>query len=429
MYPLKVKILLFCFFLSVSKLNAQQTIDYISGFGSPDNISSSCNLFNASSPYTIGTFKHWPVSGGVLRSLGSPIELKTKGGQSSSTTRGTAYAFEYAIKKDYKYSITINAYRQNFLNNVKINFELGVRTALPNPNNDGTDPTACASVTLNQLTAVQTGKISEGLIENKDAANIQVLQNWLSSSARSYFTILAYGGNNGEDASLFINSITITETAPTPTFTINPISLQCGTTANQTFTVTNVYNSPGITNYSWNLGSSNNGWLYQGNPAPQTISTGTSSTITLAPVCGSTLTNISATVTSNGTNYQSTGGAVTITNAAQTIQGNSSLCDATASYSINLLCNSSVNWVSSDPSVATVPSTGNPVTVTRVGPGTFTLTANITGNCGSSSANLTITSTAVPTASTLLALYATGGSSDYLLDMNCLKTYLPINGT
>jgi hypothetical protein len=66
------------------------------------------------------------------------------------------------------------------------------------------------------------------------------------------------------------------------------------------------------------------------------------------------------------------------------IGGDITVCSGTSQYSLTrngVPVAGAVSWVSSDPSVATISSTGNPATLTQVGDGIVTLTATLTG-CG-----------------------------------------------
>lgn len=64
------------------------------------------------------------------------------------------------------------------------------------------------------------------------------------------------------------------------------------------------------------------------------------------------------------------------------ITGNNAICSGTENYTLNgVPAGAAVSWVSSDPSIATVPSNGNPVTVTRTGNGIVRITATVTDNC------------------------------------------------
>ena len=124
--------------------------------------------------------------------------------------------------------------------------------------------------------------------------------------------------------------------------------------------------------------------FYNGSAAPQTISTGTTNTLTLTPVCGASLSNVSATVTANATNYSTNSSTVSITPPSLSITGNSSLCSGSTAYTINgLPCNSSIAWTAPPASMGSLSTfTSSPTTLTYGGTsGSFTLTANVT-SCG-----------------------------------------------
>ncbi len=70
----------------------------------------------------------------------------------------------------------------------------------------------------------------------------------------------------------------------------SPASINCNATTPVTYTVSGTGSVTGITGYTWNLGSTNNGWIYNGSPAPQTINTATN-TITLVPIAAGTAPN------------------------------------------------------------------------------------------------------------------------------------------
>ena len=89
----------------------------------------------------------------------------------------------------------------------------------------------------------------------------------------NYLVVWATGGNPSYAFdNLTISKIVITKTAIVPSFTLTPTTtaLTCGTTSPVTFTVNNPGNVTGITNYSWHLGATPNGWkLPNGSAAPQ----------------------------------------------------------------------------------------------------------------------------------------------------------------
>ena len=150
-----------------------------------------------------------------------------------------------------------------------------------------------------------------------------------------------------------------------------------------TFTVTNGANTPNVTNHTWNLGN-NNGWLFNGTPAPAIVSTGTTNTLTLTPDCGKALSNVSATVTAGGNNFNTNTATVSISQPTYSINGSAAVCSGSNNYSINgLVCNSSVLWTAPPSNLATLSSlTTSPTTLTATGTsGNFTLVANVT-SCG-----------------------------------------------
>lgn len=150
-------------------------------------------------------------------------------------------------------------------------------------------------------------------------------------------------------------------------------------------TVTNVNNTPNVTNYTWNLGPTPNGWLYNGSAAPQTVSTGTTNNIALTPVCGSTPHSVSATVTAGGNAYNTNSNSINLTPpslSALSISGDNSFCTSAAYTIPGLPCNATVSWSVSPSSIAYLTgATGNQVTVNKSYAGIFSLYATIT-SCG-----------------------------------------------
>lgn len=206
------------------------------------------------------------------------------------------------------------------------------------------------------------------------------------STANSYLTLANLPASNGGFQTIEIKNITITETAPTtgPTFTLAPtsVNIQCGSTTAQTFTITNVNNTPNVTAYNWNLGSSSNGWLYNGNPASQNITT-TTNAITLTPACGGVQQSIAATVTAGGTNYATNNSSVINTLPPLSINGSNIICTNPESYFVdNLPCNSTVTWLISPSGIVSSSISGNTITLTRIADGAITLTANVSASCG-----------------------------------------------
>lgn len=183
---------------------------------------------------------------------------------------------------------------------------------------------------------------------------------------------------------ILIKKVTITETPPSVSFTLpTTTSFACGSTTPQTFTVTNVYGTAGITDYTWNLVSASNNWLYNGNPVAQTISTGTTGSISLTPICGAMQTNVFATITANGKTYNTNTTTVSATSPAMSINGTDAICSGNSSYQIDgLPCNSTVAWsLTPATGVVTSSTNNNQITLTKTGVGVITLTATITNTC------------------------------------------------
>lgn len=162
-----------------------------------------------------------------------------------------------------------------------------------------------------------------------------------------------------------------------PVFTLSPTSttVGCSSTSPYTFSVANVYNSPGTLTYSWNT----SGWTGTVNPSLSSV-TLTPSSLTSLP------SNVSVTPYLNGVAQPTR--ICTVTRASfsssATVSGNSALCSS-STYSINgLLAGQSVTlWSLSNPSIASLSTTsGNSTTLTKIGDGSVTLTATITNSCG-----------------------------------------------
>jgi hypothetical protein len=178
--------------------------------------------------------------------------------------------------------------------------------------------------------------------------------------------------------------VTIPFTRPSLSLTVNggtSLDLPCGASSPYTFTVANG-NLASCLSYQWDLGSDNNKWLYNGNPAPRYIPT-TSNSLTLTPAtCNGKPEDVSVMLKVNGTNFTTLKVPVRLTIPTFTISGNGYLCSS-ADYTIDgLPCNASVNWSISNPSLAILTTSGNTANVKIVYDGTITLTATISGVCG-----------------------------------------------
>ncbi|WP_417236653.1 T9SS type A sorting domain-containing protein [Bizionia paragorgiae] len=198
-------------------------------------------------------------------------------------------------------------------------------------------------------------------------------------------------------SSIFIKSVTdsnveddsceypLTKTQ-VPTFTISPTTtgVVCNDISPKTFTVNNVYNSPGTLSYNWNVG---NGWKRDGEIV-STFTTNTN-TVTLTPYLYPP-SNVNVTVILNNSNYTSLTSAVSFGNYNPNlpIVGADASCNNEI-YTINNLPAGTIvtSWSSSNTNVATVTQlNATQVQVNVVGNGTITLTANVTNSCGQTAA-------------------------------------------
>jgi hypothetical protein len=306
---------------------------------------------------------------------------------------GTAYAIAFPFKAGYSYSLQFSAkgtdgsgYNTNFPT-----ISVSLFNSLPAP-----DPTDCGAVGQDKWGGLQSSAIVGEFTISQNAANYTIPSSNSSYiaplTAIQYLIILAYGGSTSINTAL-ISKITISETAPIP-FSLTPSSvpITCGSTTPVTFTVNNNNNTSGISDYTWNLGSADNGWSYNGSPAPQTISTGTTNTLALTPVCGSSQSNITATVTAGSQTYTTNASVVSLTLPALSIGSSGVICGSGNYFINNLPCNSSVTWSASPSGIVNIVPSGNNATLTKITDGVVTLTATITSACG----NVTPISQTIP---------------------------------
>ena len=206
-------------------------------------------------------------------------------------------------------------------------------------------------------------------------------------NANPYLTIANIPVASAGQQTIEISSITITESAPAPSFTLPAsITIACGSTASQTFTITNANNTTGITGYTWQLSASSNIWKdVNGNTVGNSITTTTGS-LTLVPVCINGNQTISATVAVGASNYTTNTETINIGAIPPvSIIGPDVICSS-ESYSIpNFPCGATVEWSSTlSPSLINFSCTScTQTTVNKAGSSTGTewLTATIT-SCG-----------------------------------------------
>ena len=163
-------------------------------------------------------------------------------------------------------------------------------------------------------------------------------------------------------------------------------SIICGDQGSINFSLQNASFITCVNSYTWNIGL---GWLLaNGNPAPSTYSTGTTSSLTLTPSCGKALGSISVTIVTSAGNYNTNSNAIIITQPSMSINGSGAICTSNSfPYFVNSLpCNASVLW-NITPATGIVNlscSTCNQTILTRVpnATGSISINASITGLCG-----------------------------------------------
>jgi len=348
------------------------TISYTSAPLNPGN----CNVFNTSTPATIGGFVHYPISGGVGYDGTGGILLSSLWTQATSTQLGTAFAIVYPFKKGYTYTIQIMASSSAPAGGGSIPMYAGFYTTLPDPNQ--TNPTPCGGVPNVNYSTVQS---ANSLNVQPGGSNPYSFTPYTPTTDMNLVTILA-GPCFG---STVTNNVTITNITITQNVVLNMISTAlvtkvCGTALSQNVGVS-VPAIAGITAYHFNVGA-NSGWLYNGSPAPATITTPSSAiTLTAAACGGAAITNVTASVDVAGHNYAA-GGVVPVANVNPTVSisdGPASIC-TNYTYSVTVPCTSTVTWSASS-GIATLTPSGTSVLVTRVTNGQLTLTATISGGC------------------------------------------------
>lgn len=177
---------------------------------------------------------------------------------------------------------------------------------------------------------------------------------------------------------------------PLPTFDISPSSqvVYCDGLSGYTFSVNNVYNSPGNLSYVWNVGS---GWKFNDTGIAINGSfTTTSNTIQIRPVDFTVLpSNVSVTPILDGVTQPTKTCQISRSGFAPTltkITGASNICTVgtTSTYSLlNLPSGCTVSYTSTNPAVATIIS-GNTsqVIVQSQTAGTFQIKATLANSCG-----------------------------------------------
>ncbi|GAB2653465.1 hypothetical protein GCM10027036_03460 [Flavihumibacter cheonanensis] len=382
-----------------------QTLEY-SNLGYSSSI---CNIFNSPPLKVVNGFKHYPVSGGVTYSSG--LILKTKGGSDNSSTYGTAFAIEFDIKQNYRYKITVTCTKSSIDNNSTPDLKMHTALELPDPSE--TSPASCGSVPGPKWNF--PSEIGSAVINSTASKSYLVVNNFISSLNDNYFIVTASAGSTSEVSEVKITKIVIEEFPPV-SFTIPAtIMVGCGQSAIQNISISNVYGTSGVTNYTWKLGP-NNGWLYGGVDAPQIISTGTSPNIELTQKCGAKLNPIIVDVTVGSTVYSTNQLVTTVSLPSMSISDPGSFCSGSKQVQVvGLPCNTTVEWSSQPTGVVQISSSNNIATLTKVGSGTVTISASFTA-CGTSVTKYRTITVGVPNVPEFINVYGNGADDPMCLN-------------
>ncbi len=326
-----------------------------------------------------------------LTSVGRPsytddaIVLQCNKTGSSTNIGFTMYSIKYNFKIGYKY--TIKALTRSYANGALTLPSLGVQFNVGNYGidtaNDCIGPTSLD--VSNKFTA--SLQISDGNNYGwRDIATNQLI----TTNNISHLIVQAYCNGasniNLNTQKIYIRTIQIVEIPPTFTLTPTSIQIPCGTTVTKTFKAKNTDNVAGTLSYNWDLGSSNNGWLYNGSPAPQFISTNVDSIKLTSTTPSDLVKNVSVTVILNGTALSTLTSIVSsfTSTSGFSIIGENSFCATSNSYSITYLPpNATVVW-SAIPADAVTINTPNSLqtTITKEWDANVTLIATVTSSCG-----------------------------------------------
>ncbi|KAF2327307.1 T9SS type A sorting domain-containing protein [Flavobacterium daemonense] len=243
--------------------------------------------------------------------------------------------------------------------------------------NNSSTPVELNGIIVNNSAFSEGGTTWEGTFSQIiSASDIEV-------SGSTFYAEYSHASTNSPAISCTYN---LTKTSPT--FEISPTSqvIYCQPYS-YTFSVNNVYDSPGTLSYKWWVGY---GWSRNNSPVPPlTEFTTTTNSVTLNPT-DFTVVPSSVTVVPvlNGVDQVRKTCTITRSGFSPTllsISGSPSICyqSSSAIYSIPDLYNGlSVTWSSSNNAVATVTNSGNQAVVVPVSKGTFILTGLLSNECG-----------------------------------------------
>ena len=338
-------------------------------FVNPTNVPATGNIS--------GTIEHQRKLGQIeYNNSDLSIRMQTTYQTVGAVLKGARYRISYNFKIGYSYTIYVTAAA---LENT-IGFATGPFIRLDVNNNGGGGSTGCNGPET--LSASASGNPAAVKLSSDIFQEFQFI--FPSLGTQPTLEISAFPATDGGTKTVRVKKIRIVETPPAGNFTLTPSSLavQRGTSTSQTFTVNNINSTPGVTGYTWNIGTTPNGWVYNGSAAPAIINTSTNTLSLSSVACANTISNISAIAIIGTTSYPTNSCLVSLSEPSYIINGSNLQCTATTqTYSLNTNpCNNNVIWSVNNSMVTLIPNGSSvDVSTNTLNGGSFSLTANITG--------------------------------------------------
>lgn len=339
-------------------------------------LTSACNALDVSPLPVIGGMTHLPICGGVIYKSNA-LQLPTIGNALQSQSRGTAYGINYPFKKGHTYTIELMAAGTTAAGQQGPTVYTTFRSTIPDVQQ--TQPAICGTVPNTSWSAVQNGPSFD--LSGKEVKTYGV-PTYTPSADQSLMTILAVSYSNGGNDTVKISRVSILDKVSLP-LTPATVVRECSDATPVNVRVDNP-NGVVVTSYEWDLGSTDNGWTYGGNPAPQKIVTSSAvNVITLTPICGKTRSNIKVTALVDGKTYEAGTVAVSTPTTPVAITGPSTMCVGGA-FTVNngvLPCNTSVAWTNLSTGVVKMTVSNNYANFTKIYDDEFSFSATISGGC------------------------------------------------
>ncbi len=390
--------------------------------------SSDCNIFAASTdvPATIGSstttvnIAHITNIGQPQYSAGTNKAVRLYCEYTNPEYKGSEYRITYNFKNGYSYRILINAacINSNAQNSHTANLRVKPNTGGNGGNNK------CNGYDIIDANTSGSGYQNSPMVGGTTWTDyIYGYQN--ITQGYSYLNISAIPQQDAELQTVLIRMVTIEETAPLvlpPSFTLAPLTVAkaCGTAISQTFTVTNVNSTAGVTGYAWTIGT---GWKLQNGTIPTSPYPTTTSTLTLTSDANvSNLGNVSVAAQFIGSSVNASGSCV-VSNSIPynfSINGSLTVCTTSSYYSVsNLPPAARVTWLIAPSYIVSQSSTTipNQVKLTPIGTGDIILKASVNNICST------------PVISNPLSIHVGIPSIPSLLSAGKVKGTLQTNGS